>query len=187
MNVSRVRPSRRSVRLPEFDSSKIGMYFVTICSAERKCIFSEIRGNSPILSPVGDAVKTFWAQIPQHFPNVKMDAYVVMPNHLHGILTIESKSPHAAHGGGDAPRVESFGKPTQGSVPTIVRSFKAAVSNHVRESRLAAGEPIWQRGYFEHVLRNTQEFVEATNYILQNPVRWVDDEENLNGKLDAAP
>ena len=106
-----------------------------------------------------------------------------MPNYLHGILTIHTKLPNAKRQAGTAVATEAFGKPTLGSLPTIIRSFKSAVSKHARESGLAAGEPIWQEGYYEHVVRNTKEYVEITSYILQNPARWADDEDNPDHKL----
>ncbi len=179
------RPSRRSVRLPGFDYSKVGMYFLTICAAERRSIFGEIRGNDATLGPIGRVVQTCWIEIPKHFPTVKIETYVVMPNHIHGILTIQSEWPDANRQEKTAPAVESFGRPTPKSIPTIVRSFKSAASKRVRESGLAGGESIWQRGYYEHVLRNTREYVEATNYILQNPARWANDEDNLNRQSGA--
>lgn len=177
--------SRRSVRLPGYDYSRVGMYFVTICADQRRCIFGDIRRNTAVLSQIGEVVSSCWREIPCHFPHVKVETYVVMPNHVHGILTIQSKGPSATLLNKTARGMESFGKPTPGSIPTIVRSFKAAASRHARESGLVAGEPIWQRGYYEHVLRNTREYIEATNYILLNPARWADDEDNRNKQSDA--
>lgn len=178
MESDRGQSSRRSVRLPGFDYSKAGMYFVTICAAERQCSFGEIRGNDTFLSPIGQIVRTCWIEIPKHFPNIRTETYVVMPNHVHGILIIPSSQPEARPQGKAIVRTESFGKPTPKSIPTAVRSFKSASSRRVRESGLVAGGSIWQRGYYEHVLRNTREYVEATNYILLNPARWADDEDN---------
>jgi len=179
------QPSRRSVRLPGFDYSKIGMYFVTVCASERRCIFGEVRDDETVLSSIGQIVSACWIEIPHHFPNVKIEAYVVMPNHIHGILTIHSNWKGAGSQEKLAAPMESFGKPTPRSIPTIVRSFKAAASRHSRESGYVKGESIWQRGYYEHVLRNTREYVEVTNYILQNPARWADDEDNLDRKSGA--
>jgi putative transposase len=176
------QPSRRSVRLRGFDYSRIGMYFLTICAFHRRSIFGELRGNIAVISPLGEIVKACWIEIPQHFPNVKVEAYVVMPNHVHGILTIHSKPLDANPQDKTAAAVESFGKPTPNSIPTIVRSFKSAASKRARQSGLSGGESIWQRGYYEHVLRNTREYVEATNYILLNPARWTFDEDNEERK-----
>jgi putative transposase len=176
------RRTRHSVRLRGFDYSRIGMYFVTICAAERLSLFGEVRGNKAVLSSIGEIVESCWIEIPRHFPGVKTEAHVVMPNHLHGILTIQSKRQDAMPQQKAELRLESFGRPTARSLPTIVRSFKSAVSKRVGESGFAIGKSIWQRGYYEHVLRNTQEYVEATNYILLNPPRWANDEENVRSR-----
>jgi putative transposase len=160
------------------------MYFVTICATQRRCIFGQIHGNDIVLSRTGEIIRTCWIEIPRHFPNVKIETYVVMPNHLHGILTIDSKLPDANTQNKLTGATELFGRPSPRSIPTIIRSFKAAASKRVRESGLVISEYIWQRGYFEHVLRDTREYIEITNYILQNPARWAEDEENPNKKLD---
>jgi putative transposase len=171
--------------LPGFDYSRVGVYFVTICAFERRCIFGDVSENKTIPSPIGQIVGSCWIEIPQHFPNVKTETYLVMPNHIHGILTIHSMRAGANPKDKAALAVESFDKHTPGSIPTIIRSFKAAASKRARNSGSAKGEAIWQRGYYEHVLRNTREFVEMTNYILQNPARWADDEDNLERKSSA--
>jgi REP element-mobilizing transposase RayT len=147
------------------------MYFATICADRRRCIFGQVHGNEVVLSPLGEIVKTCWIESPQHFPNVKIEPYIVMPNHIHGIVTIHSKSPDAKRQDKTAQTTEAFGRPTPGSIPTIIRSFKAAASKCARESGLVNGGSIWQKGYFEHVVRNTREYVEIRNYILLNPAR----------------
>jgi len=159
------------------------MYFVTICAAERRCIFGEISGSDAVLSPVGEIVRSCWTDIPQHFPNVKIETHVLMPNHLHGVLTITSKLSSAGFQDKSERVTESFGMPTPKSIPTIIRSFKSAASKRIRELGLADGDSICQRGYYEHVIRNTEEYVEVTNYILLNPARWGNDEENPNRVL----
>jgi len=156
------------------------MYFVTICSFRRRSIFGQIRGNEAILSRIGEIIRTCWIEVPQHFPSVKIETYVVMPNHLHGILTIDSNWRGENCRDNTVAATESFGRPTHRSIPTIVRSFKAAASKRSRESGLVGGESIWQRGYYEHVIRNSAEYVEVTNYILLNPARWSVDEDNLD-------
>jgi REP element-mobilizing transposase RayT len=162
------------------------MYFITICGLQRRCIFGQILENKALLSPIGKITKDCWIEIPQHFPNVKLETYVVMPNHLHGILTIDARSQKTKCKEETIILKEAFGRPSPGSIPTIVRSFTSAASRRARESGLVVGESIWQRGYFEHVLRNTRDFVETTNYILQNPARWAYEEDNLNAKSRGA-
>jgi putative transposase len=158
--------SRRSARLPEFNYSNVGMYFATICASERRCIFGRVHANNMVLTPLGEIIKSCWIEIPQHFPRVKIESYVVMPNHVHGILTVRLKLQNANRSGGTMETTESFGKPTAGSLPKIIRSFKAPASERARESGLVSGRPIWQKSYYEHVIRSTKEYVEITNYIL---------------------
>jgi putative transposase len=185
MENSRNQSARRSIRLPGFDYSRAGMYFVTICSAQRRCLFGQIQKDESVLSQIGEVVKAHWLKIPCHFSNLEIEAFVVMPNHLHGILIIHSGQQNfESH---DIPQklMESFAKPVAGSIPTIIRSFKAAVTKCINDERLTAGAPIWQRGYFERVLRDGREFVNAKDYIIRNPLRWAFDEENPQRKSPA--
>jgi REP element-mobilizing transposase RayT len=131
------------------------------------------------LSQIGEIVRTCWLEIPSHFFTVEVEAFVIMPNHLHGILIIHPslRSQGIQEKSKEEP-IESFGKPVAGSIPTIIRSFKAAVTKRVRDVGLMRGRPVWQKGYYEHVLRDSREFVNARDYIIKNPVRWALDEEN---------
>lgn len=138
-----------------------------------------------VLTRMGEIVRTCWIDIPRHFPAVKIEPYVVMPNHLHGILTIDSEMLDATRKDKSPGKMELFGKSSPKSIPAIVRSFKAAASKRARELGLVSSATIWQRGYFERVLRNTREFVEVTNYILQNPAKWPVDDENPAKKIGA--
>ena len=163
----------RSIRLQGFDYAQAGAYFVTICSTEKKCIFGQVREGAMLENDLGRIVRSCWVEIPRHFANVEADAFVVMPNHFHGIVKLvkEPRSPGSS-------RVEAFSKPVASSVPTIVRTFKAAVT---REARRACGESraaIWQKNYFERVIRNDKEYSDTYGYILENPMRWGLDREN---------
>jgi REP element-mobilizing transposase RayT len=119
---------------------------------------------------LGLAVRKAWHQIPLHFATVDVDVFVVMPNHVHGILSI----------------VEAFGKPQPGSVPTIVCSFKAAAALSANQLRGTAGEPAWQRGYYEHVVRLQGELGRIRRYINANPACWAVDRENPTRTRDHA-
>ena len=164
-------PNRRSIRLPGFDYSQTGQYFVTICAFEMRCIFGRVEEKTVCLSRIGEIATELWLEIPQHFPEATVDPFIVMPNHLHGILTIRGRARHAVplqekH---DA---EGFRKPVEGSVPTIIRSCKSAVTKRVRETLGSRAKGVWQSNYFERVLRNGKEFGDASRYILENPLRW---------------
>jgi REP-associated tyrosine transposase len=163
---------RRTIRLQGFGYQQPGVYFLTICAFEKKPIFGHMRGDAVELSPIGRVVRECWVQIPRHFRHAELDAFVVMPNHLHGIVLLHRRP------GRVAVEAEAFRKPVSGSVPTIVRSFKSAVSARVRDRGLALPHSVWQRNYFERVIRNGREFTQVMRYILENPARWQYDEEN---------
>jgi putative transposase len=162
---------RRSIRLPGFDYSRPGDYFLTICSVERRCIFGHIVNGCLHESALGQIIRTCWLQIPEHFPAVETDAFVIMPNHLHGILRIKrfSQAP-------DSPHREAFSSPTFGSIPTIVRTFKAGVTRLARQQGQWPQGALWQRDYFERVIRHGKEYAETCRYIAENPMRWDLDE-----------
>ena len=153
---------RRSIRLPDYDYSTRGAYFVTICSNKGQCMFGNIVDGAPDLSPIGNVVENLWLAIPEHFPNTYLDEYVIMPNHIHGIIVLEESSYSGT---------ESFGRPTKGALATVLRSFKAAVTKEVR-SQINAHNDVWQRGYYEHVIRNDRALLEIQEYILTNALKW---------------
>jgi len=158
---------RRSVRLKEYDYSKEGAYFVTICTRDRVLFFEN------------EAISAFtqqcWLEIPKHLSTVQLDEWVVMPNHLHGIVVIVDCRGTACR----APTVK-FGNPTPGSLPTINHSFKSAVSKRINVLRDTPGAPVWQRNYYEHVIRNEEDLNQIRQYILDNPLQWEMDENNPN-------
>jgi REP element-mobilizing transposase RayT len=163
---------RQTTRLRGYDYSEIGAYFITICTRGRECILGEVSEGSMILSRLGGLVASCWGAIPDHFPAVSLDVWTIMPNHVHGILVIGARRGTACR----APTQERFGEPVAGSLPTIVRSYKAAVTRLARRACLA--ESVWQRSYFDHVIRGEEELSRIREYILNNPLRWNLDEEN---------
>jgi REP element-mobilizing transposase RayT len=175
-------PQRRSVRLKRFDYSQPGLYFVTICARNRRCLFGKVENEKVRLNVLGQIVEQAWLEIPRHFPNVELHAYVVMPNHLHGILAIHKRARHAVPLRGAPAHAEAFGTPVRGSLATIVRSFKSAVSKRARGIRNFTRKPILQRGYYEHLLRDAEDFANATRYILENSKAWTFDKENPQRK-----
>ncbi len=177
---------RRSIRLRDYDYTQEGAYFVTICTQERAHVFGEVVNGEMLASPIGEVVQTCGDQIPEHFPNVELDAFVVMPNHLHGIIVIaepltrdvgaqyiaplQTAPPSMLHHqtsaaiGGATPN-----NVAQGSLGSIVRSFKAAVTRIVGAQ---VETPIWQRNYYDHIIRNTAQLDHIRSYIASNPARW---------------
>jgi REP element-mobilizing transposase RayT len=181
------RLPRRSIRLQEYDYTNEGAYFVTICTHQREPLFGAIADGDVILTQIGAIVDECWSAIPDHFPAVELDAYVVMPNHLHGIVIITQ---HAANVGArhavplqsrpEPTPVQAFGKPISGSLPMIVRSFKSAAARLVNISRDTPSAPLWQRNYYEHIIRNENDLNRIRAYIENNPSTWETDSENPN-------
>ena len=182
-------PPRRSVRLPEFDYSQTGAYFVTIVTQARQPLFGQINDGEITLTEVGAMVTQAWIAIPEHFSNVELSAFIVMPNHIHGIISISSQpvsmsgvaARHAVPS--QTSKIEKFGKPVSCSLPTIIRSFKTATTRIFHTHAGYSEKNLWQRNFYEHVIRNEQDYQAIIEYILANPMNWEKDEEFFELKL----
>jgi len=167
---------RRSIRLKGYDYSQPGAYFITLVTQDRACLFGEVVDGEMRLNAWGKIARQCWFDIPVHFPHAALDAFVVMPNHIHGVIIIVGDRGTACR----APTPEQFGKPVAGSIPTIIRSYKSAVAKRINEHRGTPGAPVWQRNYFEHIIRNSDELHRIREYITNNPLQWALDRENLD-------
>lgn len=166
---------RRSIRLLGRDYSWPGTYFVTVCTNQRKCILGRVEEGAMCENLLGRLARNCWLEIPTHFAGVKIDAFVVMPNHVHGIIHLHRRV--AANE--EQYKLAQFAKPQTNSIGWIVRSFKARVT---RDARLILHRPeflVWQKNYFERVIRDGREHNDAFRYIQDNPKNWQKDEENL--------
>ncbi len=173
---------RRSIRLKNFDYGQPNGYFITICSHDRKCLFGEIKDGNVDLTVFGVAVREEWRKTAQIRTGVHLDAFCIMPNHLHGIMiltgTLASPDRRGTMLRAPTRHAEQFGKPTSNSIPTIVRGFKSAATVRINEIRSTPGAPVWQRGYYEHVIRNEIDLEETRLYIENNPLKWLEDKEH---------
>ncbi len=230
---------RRSIRLQGYDYSQPGAYFITLCTQNRECLFGEILNGEMRLNEFGVLVKNEWLKTGIIRPNIVIDAFVVMPNHLHGILIITGNDDgRGFRGGGGRGRdtlqrvsttksemesdtksdmesdmesdtesdtesdmesdtgmgtktIEQFGKPTKNSIPTIVRLFKSTTTKQINQLRrdtlqrvstpmqrvsTTPMQPLWQRNYYEHIIRNEIELNRIRQYIIDNPKKWKTDE-----------
>jgi REP element-mobilizing transposase RayT len=161
---------RRSNRLREYNYSQAGGYFVTICTWQRKCLFGEIVAGKMQLNDLGTHVCETWTDMPRHYRHVALDAFVVMPNHVHGIIVISDVEARA--GLKPAPTDKWHG------LSEIVRGFKTFSSRRINETRNNHGCPVWQRNYYDRVLRNGDELSRARAYTINNPLQWEQDKEN---------
>jgi len=178
-------PHRHSIRLPGYDYSQEGAYFVTIVTHNRRCLFGRVRNGEMEMNEVGKMLEKVWMEMPEHFDGVYVDMFVVMPNHIHGIIEIESvnrilgvEARHAVPLPRHIDNFEAFGKPVHGSIPTIIRSFKSAATKRYHEMTNTQNNHLWQRNYYEHIIRNEQDMLAITDYIISNPLNWEKDEEN---------
>lgn len=177
---------RHSIRLPNYDYSQPGAYFVTIVTWHRECLFGEVVDGEMKLNKFGLVAKEQWEKLPKRFPNIELGAFVIMPNHAHGnivIVTGRGTAENLNDSGGESSRRapttrEQFQKPVKGSIPTIVRSYKSAVSYRINLIRGTQDIPVWQRNYYEHVIRNERDLQNKTDYIEANPLLWEEDDEN---------
>jgi REP element-mobilizing transposase RayT len=140
-----------------------------------KSVFGDVVDGKMLLNNFGRIVVKCWDAIPEHFRNVQLDEFVIMPNHIHGILVIYEDGRGTAC---RAPTVERFSKSVANSLPTIIRSFKSAISNRINKMRRTSGATIWQRNYYEHVIRNENKLNKIRQYIQTNPLKWHLDREN---------
>jgi putative transposase len=169
---------RRSVRVPGYDYSQPGAYFVTICVRDRECLLGDVVEERVVLNDVGRIVHDSWNRIPHHFPHVVTDAFIAMPNHLHGILIIVD---HVGATHASPLQLDETNRrcgPKSGSLGAIVGSFKSAAARRINRFRDTAGVPFWQRGYYERILRDDAELDRVRHYILSNPYTWDIDEDN---------
>ena len=170
------RHRRRSLRLKGYDYAQAGLYFVTICAHERECLFGEIADGEMVLNEYGQIVREEWLRSFDLRAEVERDEFVVMPNHFHGIMVLHDGRGTARR----APTVERFGHPVSGSLPTVMRAFKSAVTRRINRIRTTPGTPVWQRNYYEHIIRNDDKLQRIREYITNNPAYWTMDIENPN-------
>ncbi|NES23536.1 MAG: transposase [Symploca sp. SIO3E6] len=219
---------RRSIRLKGYDYSQSGVYFVTICTNDRQCWFGEIHNSQMCLNQLGKIVAQGWLRTPEIRPEVILDEWTIMPNHLHGIIIITNKPPVGAHRRapnqpippndyvGAHRRAPNRRAPNQHapnqhapnqhashqhirpikinpnqpqfrrqskSLASIIAGFKSATTKRINEVRATPKVPLWERNYYESIVRNTEHLEHVRNYIWANPSRWKKDPEYSSSTL----
>jgi putative transposase len=162
---------RKSIRLLGHDYSSEGEYFMTLCTKDKECVFGEIIDEEMQLSVIGEIAKQCWVEIPKHFQNIELDEYVIMPNHVHGIIIINPIKHTQRRGEVTSP----LRKPTLGN---IVAYFKYQSTKNINMFTGTPGLNVWQRNYYEHIIRNEKDLDNTREYIYNNPIKWLFDEEN---------
>jgi REP element-mobilizing transposase RayT len=175
---------RRSLRLKGYDYSQAGAYFVTICSRSRECILGCVDDGEMRLNNAGCMVQVVWDDIPSHYAGIDTDAFIIMPNHIHAIIVIVGAAPCG--------RPDSDDGQARGPAPTgnttlsladVVHRFKTMTTKRYADGVKQIGWPafsghLWQRNYYEHVIRDEDDLNRIRQYVMDNPARWAEDENN---------
>ncbi len=184
MKYNREIHHRRSIRLKGYDYSQEGAYFVTICTWNRECLFGDIVNGTISLNGNGLIVEGCWKELVYYYMNTELGTHIIMPNHMHGIINIVDtanvgaglKSDSTIVGAGLKPAPTAMHK--RHGLPEIVRALKTFSSRKINLVRNTPGVPVWQRNYYEHVVRNEKELRSIQEYIINNPLQWELDENN---------
>ena len=173
-----------SARRPGWDYRNPGSYFITICTSKRKHFFGECKDGKMVLSAAGAMVQGFWFEIPKHFKHVRLGEFVVMPNHVHGILILgecdfDVETVHCTVSTSKSSPTEKsqFFKdigPKAGSVSVIIRSYKSVCTKFIRKS-FPDMNFAWQERFHDHIIRNEKSFNRISEYIVNNPTNWKED------------
>ena len=176
---------RISIRLRGYDYSRVGTYFVTICTQERECLFGEIVDGGVHLNDMGRIVVDSWEWLAEQYAHVSLDEYVVMPNHAHGIIVITDDCGDGSCGE-DSCRGGSRTAPTRKPIGRLIGAFKTVSTKRINALRQMPGAKLWQRNYYEHIIRNEEELNRIRQYIADNPIQWEMDRENPNADRPVA-
>jgi len=166
---------RRSLRLQGYDYSQPSAYFVTICTKNRKCIFGQIVNYEMIVNAIGQIVVDFWSSLPDRYSNIELDEFTIMPNHVHCIIVI-TDFVETIH------ELSLQNQRRNMLLPKVMGYFKMNSAKAVNQLRSTAGTSVWQANYYEHIIRNEAELDRIRQYILNNPAKWGEDIDNLEGK-----
>jgi len=166
-------PQRKSIRLKGYDYSQKGMFFVTLKSFEGRHIFGHIEQGKMLLNQLGVETQNCWLEIPNHFPHVKLHEFVIMPNHLHGIIEITSNSNTPNKSNDLEKQKESSSQVARSPSKTlgsIIRGFKIGVTKWARQNTDI--NDVWQRNYHDIIIWDGKMYVNITQYIINNPKKW---------------
>jgi len=188
---------RRSIRLKNYDYSQSGLYFITICTHNKVKLFGEIKNSNMLLNEYGKIVKRYWNEITKYYPDIKLLEYIIMPNHIHGILWFTKYITDNQIVGATKPPVrystdhelplynesnsqnELFRQDRRNRrkmvLPKIIGRFKMQSAKQINMLRGTSGLPVWQRNYYEHIIRNADSYLKIAEYIVNNPRTWEKD------------
>ncbi len=181
--------NRQSIRLQGYDYARAGAYFITVVAHDRTCLFGEIVNGEMRINECGERTQQCWLEIPNHFPQTQLDEFVIMPDHIHGIIIINDfpivgaknfsplpfESSSRSCQSSPRPNITPFRSPSQ-TIGSIVRGFKIGVTKWIHQIEMVKNispQPnVWQRNYYEHIIRNDDELHRIRDYIRNNPPNW---------------
>ncbi|HPG39225.1 MAG TPA: transposase [bacterium] len=194
---------RHSIRLQGYDYTQPGGYFITLVTQNRECLFGDIDDGKMVLNGFGKIIDSHWQKIPSHFKYVELDVFQIMPNHIHGIIIITENEGGAKHSDTqianicikpalNASSIQSISVTNTssiqyqqphgaqpGSLAAIIQNFTSVTSRKINHIRNTPGRKLWQRNYWEHIIRDDNDLNHIREYIVNNPLGWGTDEENL--------
>ena len=169
---SREPRNRQSIRYDDYDYTSPGAYSITICAYRGKCIFGQVVDGEMQLNPLGILADECCVKFGENHPLIELNAYVVMPNHVHILFTIIERPPDADL----TPKERVFGDAIAGSVSAYMGGYKGSVTQRAKNRGLIPGPPIWQERFWDRIVRGDIEFERHRNYIAMNPARWLEDQ-----------
>lgn len=188
-------PKRKATRIPEYNYSSNGAYFITICTINKKYLFGKIENNTIFLNEFGKIAQQCWGEIPNHFDNVIVNEYCIMPNHIHGIIIVgcndrctdndyhsqwnnhvyrNNYSQRDNHVQRDNDRCPLRARNME-LVPKIISQYKSSITRTIQKN-INKNITIWQRSFYEHIVRNEKDMFRIQEYIMLNPIKWELDE-----------
>ncbi|WP_203415530.1 transposase [Candidatus Scalindua japonica] len=190
----KTKHGRRSIRLKEYDYSREGAYFVTICLQDKECLLGEAIESKTVLNDAGEMVEKWWSVLPEKYSTISLDEYIIMPNHMHGIIIINGPSvsvgadqcvcptDYPTRKNREMIKSKHIGLPLRG-LPQHMQWFKTMTTNeYIRNVKNVNWKPFnkrfWQRNYYEHIVRNEDSLDRIREYIINNPMKWQYDREN---------
>jgi REP element-mobilizing transposase RayT len=166
---------RKPNRLRNYDYSQGGYYFVTICTQSRIEFFGEIQNGAMVLNENGKIAEKVWIGIPEHFGNVELDEFVVMPNHIHGIIVVKKDIVGNRH-------ACSLQKRQYQTIPVVVGSYKSAVTRNIRKIKSSGSGFVWQKSFYDHIIRDGSSLNRIREYVINNSIQWDTDVENTKSQ-----
>jgi len=163
--------SRRSIRLKGYDYSLPAAYFVTICSKEKGEVFGAIKDGQMELNQIGNLIRRCWLWLPEQYDYIKLDEWIVMQDHMHGIINMLEDCRCGS-------RTGPTNKCTRKSLGRLIGAFKTLSTKRINRVFMTPGMMIWQRNYYKHIIRNEAKLNQIRNYIVSNPERWQFDHED---------